>query len=343
MDRLMQSMWLAAPERIEAKEIPAYDLEPDEVLIKVAYCGICPWDLRAYLGKKKVPLPRILGHEISGTVVQMGPSVRDLSTGQRVVGDFIVKCGYCDNCREGRSNLCAHPVYLPGGFAEYAKCPRKNLHLIRSDKTSLKAAAFTEPLATVFRGQSKLGLKPGDTELVVGAGPIGQMHAQVARCFGAKVIVADLLQQRLDLALELGADAVINAAESDLVSRVKELNAGKGVDAAVVAVQSSPLVAETAKALNYGGRLNIFAGIYPVDPLMIDPNLIHYNELNILGSADSTGEDFHQALQLIETGRVQVERLISHLLPLSDLQKGLDIVAGCQGMKVMIEVGGETA
>lgn len=338
----MQSMWLVAPNAIESKEVPIYDLEPDEVLIKVAYCGICPWDLRAYLGKKKVPLPRILGHEIAGTVVEVGQKVRDLAIGQRVVGDFIVKCGYCDNCREDRSNLCTNPTYLPGGFAEYAKCPRKNIHLIRSQGTSMKAAAFTEPLATVYRGQCKLHLKPGETELVVGAGPIGQMHAQVARYFGAKVIVADLLQERLDLALELGADAVIRSSSGlDLAKAVKEVNQGKGADAAVVAVQSAPLVVETAKALAVGGRLNIFAGIYPVDPLIIDPNLIHYQELTILGSADSTGNEFHQALNFIETGRVKVEKLISHLLPLEKLQEGLDIVAAYQGMKVMMEVGGE--
>ena len=341
MSKSMRSMWLVDSENIEFKETAVYELAPDEVLIKVAYCGICPWDLRAYLGKKKVPLPRILGHEIAGTVAEVGSNVTDLRIGQRVVGDFIVKCGYCAHCREGRSNKCLNPTYLPGGFAEYAKCTRQNIHVIGSESTSLKAAAFTEPLATVCRGQGMLNLKPGETELVVGAGPIGQMHVQVAKNYGAKVIAADLLQSRLDTALELGADAVINSSQSELINAVQELTNGRGVDAAVVAVQSSPLVVETAKALAVGGRLNIFAGIYPVDPLMIDPNLIHYNELNILGSADSTAYEFRQALHFIEEGTVKVEPLISHVLPLEKLQEGLDIVANCKGLKVLIEVEGE--
>jgi L-iditol 2-dehydrogenase len=334
-------MWLVEPNHIEEREIPIFDVGPDEVLIKVAYCGICPWDLRAYLGKKQVPLPRLLGHELSGWVEKTGENVTDLKAGQRVVGDFIVKCGYCDNCREGRGNKCFNPTFAPGGYVEYAKCPRRNIHVLRSEKTSMKAAAFTEPLATVCRGQSLLELKPGDFELVVGAGPIGQMHAQVARLYGARVIVADLLQERLDKALELGADYVVNSLKVDLVESVKEITRGKGANAAVVAVQSSPLVVETANAMADGGRLNIFAGIYPVDPLMLDPNIIHYKELKILGSADSTGEEFHQALGFIEDGRVKTEPLISHLLPLEKLQEGLDIVARNGGMKVMIRVGGD--
>ncbi|KUO50089.1 MAG: hypothetical protein APF76_06385 [Desulfitibacter sp. BRH_c19] len=340
MAKIMNSMWCVEPGVIEMREKPVYQIGPKDVLVKIAYSGICPWDLRVYLGKKNVPLPRILGHEIAGIVTEVGSDVKDLEIGTPVVGDFIVKCGVCKNCRNERENKCLNPTFLPGGYAEYAAFPRKNIHPIKPG-VSLKAAAFTEPLATVFRGQTVLRLKPGETEVVVGVGPIGQLHAQVAKAYGARVIAVDLIQERLDLAKKLGADAIVNSSQHDMVAAIEELTDGKGADAAVVAVPSSPLVSETAKALAIGGRLNIFAGIYPVDPISIDPNLIHYKELNILGSADSTSTDFYKALKMIEDGTIKVEPLISHLLPLNKLQEGLDIVAKCQGLKVMFEVGGE--
>lgn len=340
MAKDMNSMWCVEPGKIEMREKPVYEIGSKDVLVKIAFSGICPWDLRVYLGKKSVPLPRILGHEIAGIVAEVGSDVKDLEVGTPVVGDFIVKCGVCENCRNERENKCLSPTFLPGGYAEYAAFPRKNIYPIKHG-VSLKSAAFTEPLATVYRGQKMLNLKPLETEVVVGVGPIGQLHAQVAKAFGARVIAVDLIQERLDLARELGADEIINSSDQDMVAAIKELTNGNGADAAVVTVPSSPLVSETVKALAIGGRLNIFAGIYPADPISVDPNLIHYKELNLLGSADSTSNDFYKALKLIEDGIVQVEPLVSHLLPLSKLQEGLDIVARCQGMKVMIEVGGE--
>ena len=337
-----KSMWLVEPGRFEMRELPPYEVGPDDVLIRIAYVGICPWDVRVYAGKKSVPLPRIMGHEATGRIIAVGDRVKDIAVGQRVAGDFIVKCGYCDNCRMGLSNRCSHPSFPNGAYEQTAVLPRRNVFPLRKDSTSYKAGAFMEPLACVVRGQRMLSLKPGDTELVVGAGPIGLLHMQVAKLYGAKVIVADLIQERLDLAAQLGADVLLNSSTQSLKQGVLAATNGKGANAAVVAVGVSPLVVETAECLAAGGRLNIFAGIYPVDPLNIDPNLIHYKELILTGSADSTPEDMHQALEFIENGQVQVEPLISHIVPLEKLDEGFGIVLNRQGFKVMAEVGGES-
>jgi L-iditol 2-dehydrogenase len=211
---------------------------------------------------------------------------------------------------------------------------------IRQEGTTYRAAAFMEPLACVVRGQKMLQLAPGQTELVIGAGPIGVMHMQVARRYGARVIVADLIDERLELACSLGADVIVNSARADLRDAVMDATGGAGADAAVVAVGVSPLVVAAAECLAAGGRLNIFAGIYPVDPLNIDPNLIHYKELVLTGSADSTPADMHEALRHIESGEVLVEPLISHVLPLECLDDGFQLVLNRMGMKVMVEVGG---
>lgn len=337
----MRAMWLVKPGQFELREQPIYEVGPDQVLVRIAYCGICPWDVRVYSGNKNVPLPRVMGHEASGRIVKVGEAVKHMLVGQRVMADFIVKCGVCINCRRGRSNRCLHPQFPNGAYEDFAVVPYRNIHPIRRDTTSFKAAAFTEPLACVVRGQKMLDLSPGEVELVIGAGPIGLMHMQVARRFGARVIVADLIQERLDLAHRLGADVVHNSSAGDLKQVVKDVSGGRGADAAVVAVGVSPVVVEAADCLADGGRLNIFAGIYPAHPLQIDPNLIHYRELVITGSADSTAEDMHTALEYIETGQVQVEPLISHLLPLERLGEGFEVVLNQQGLKVMVEIGGE--
>lgn len=343
-DSANRAMWLLEPGKFEFRRQPVHHVGPNDVLFRVAYAGICPWDVRVFSGKKRVPMPRLMGHEASGAVVQVGENVSDLQVGQRVVGDFIVKCGVCPSCRSGRSNRCQHPSFPQGAYEDYAVLPRQNIHLIHKPTTTLKAAAFMEPLACVVRGQTMLRLSPGENEIVIGAGPIGLMHMQIARRFGARVMMIDPLTERLDLATRLGADAVYNNSDGKAMKdAVMEWTSGHGADAAVVTVGVSPVVVETAGCMADGGRLNIFAGIYPPEPLAIDPNLIHYGELVLTGSADSTPFDMHQALAQIESGQVAVEEIISHLLPLERLAEGFEIVLKRQGLKVMVEIGGELA
>jgi L-iditol 2-dehydrogenase len=341
-DSQMRAMWLLEPGKFELRRQPIYEIGSDEVLVQMAYCGICPWDIRVYAGKKSVPLPRVMGHEATGRIIALGPQVKHLAVGQRVMVDFIVKCGVCVNCRRGRENRCLNPQFPNGAYEDFAVMPFRNIHLIQHETTSFKAAAFTEPLACVVRAQKMFNLAPGEVEMVVGAGPIGLMHLQVAKRYGTKVIVADLIPERLELAKQLGADIIYNNTEGQLKEIVNQATDGQGVDAAVVAVGVAPLVVQAAECLGEGGRLNIFAGIYPPTPLNIDPNLIHYKELVLTGSADSTPQDMYEALQFIETGQVQVEKLISHTFSLEDLQHGFELVKHQQGLKVMVEIGGES-
>ncbi len=343
MTEMMRVMWCEKPNELELRMIPVHQPGDDDVLVKVAYTGICPWDVRAFSGlSSSVAFPRILGHEVAGWVAGFGKNVKDLTVGQSVAPDMIIKCGVCKACRTGRSNRCQNPTYLQfgGGYADYVCVPRRNIHTLKSE-TSLKAAAFMEPLACVVRGQDMMRLYPGEIELVVGLGPIGLMHLQVARAFGAQVIASDPVAERLAKARELGAEWTVNPAESDVVQFVREVTGGWGVDAAVVTVGSARLVEQIIPTLAPGGRLNIFAGIYPKDQIHLDPNQIHYGEFILTGSSDSTPENMQRALSFIENGQVNTEALISHLLPLEDLGKGLEMVKSRQGLKIMIQVNEE--
>jgi L-iditol 2-dehydrogenase len=333
-------MWCEQPGQLEVRHRPIFEVGDNEVLIKVAFTGICPWDVRAFSGKSSsVLFPRVLGHESSGYVAAVGKNVKQLSAGQPVVADFIVKCGACLACRRGRPNRCRRPTYQQygGGYGDYICLPQQNIYPLKVG-TDLQAAAFMEPLACVVRGQDMLRLYPGEVELVVGLGPIGLMHLQVARQFGAQVIAADLIPARLEKAKALGADWVINPQASDLGQFVKNVTDGWGADAAVIAVGSARLVEQTLPMLAPGGRLNIFAGIYPHDELRFDPNLIHYGEYILTGSADSTPENMQRALDFIQNGQVDTASLVSHLLPLEELGRGLEMVKNAEGLKIMMKV-----
>jgi len=339
----MRVMWCEKPNELEVRRVPIYQPEDDEVLIKVSYAAICPWDVRAFSGlSSSVLFPRVLGHEVSGHVAAVGKKVKNFEVGQPVCPDMIVKCGVCKACRTGRPNRCRRPTFqqFRGGYADYVCIPERNVFPLRPT-TDLKAAAFMEPLACVTRAQTGLNLYPGEIELVAGAGPIGLMHMQVARTFGAQVIVSDPIPERLEKAKALGADWVINPEKEDLAARVKEISNGWGADAAAVTVGSARLVESVVPMLAPGGRLNIFAGIYPKDEVRLDPNLIHYGEFVITGSADSTPLDMFHALTFIENGQVNTRDLISHIVPLEELGRGLDIVKSRQGLKVIVEVNGD--
>ncbi len=337
----MKAVYCTAPMTLDLRhnETKPEVMNPDDVIIQVAYCGICPWDVRVYNGKKQVPLPRILGHEATGTVVETGSGTKDLPLGARVVADFILKCGVCPLCRSGRSNTCMNPVFLKGGFEEYVRIPRRNVFLLK-DSTTLKAAALTEPLACVVRGR-RCSNRLGKVEIIVGAGPIGLLHMQTAAACGAATVVIDLLDSRLETAKAMGANFVINGTSEDQKKKVLEYTGGRGADAAVVTVPATKVVRNCIDLMGIGGRVNIFAGIYPQDDLVIDPNIIHYKELNLLGSADSTQEDFVDALALIETGRVDTESLISDLVPLERLGEGFKRVNERGGLKVVAELAGK--
>ncbi len=341
-EQLMRQMWSEEPGQLELRRRPIFDVGDDDVLVQVAYTGICPWDVRAFSGKSSVAFPRVLGHECAGHVAATGENVQHLEVGQPVTADFIVKCGRCRACRRGRPNRCQNPTYMQfgGGYADYVLIPQQNIYPVRPG-TSMKAVAFMEPLACVLRGQTMLQLQPGDVELVVGVGPIGLMHMQVARRLGARVMASDLIPDRLEKAAALGADWTVNPEETDLAALVQDVTAGWGVDAAVIAVGSARLVEQTLPMLAPGGRLNIFAGIYPRDEIHIDPNLIHYGEYVLTGSADSTPQDMQRALDLIQGGLVDTESLVSHLLPLEELGRGFKMVKNTQGLKIMIEVNRE--
>jgi L-iditol 2-dehydrogenase len=324
-------------ERVERRQIEA----DDEVLIRIHACGICPSDLRAYTGVRAGfrPFPYIPGHEWAGEIVELGPAVEGFSIGDRVAPSWRIVCGKCYYCTRGLHNYCENLQYgrVRGGFAEYGVAPADSLYRI-PDEVSYQEASFSEPLACCINGSLASRISFGDDVVIVGAGPIGLIHLQLAKHQGGRVISSELIPERLIVAQELGADEVVHAGQTDPVERVKELTEGRGANVVIVAVGARRAAEQALEMAGIGATVNFFAGTYPSVEIPFDPNLVHYKQLALTGSHDYTPDHFRTALRFIQSGTARVSPLISHELALDETKRGFDVVAERNGLKVIINI-----
>jgi L-iditol 2-dehydrogenase len=333
----MRAAQFIGPEKLRVEEVDTPEPQEGDVLVRVEKCGICPSDVRAYQGvfRSQPDYPMVTGHEWSGEVVALGPGEDRLSVGDRVVVDWHGPCGFCYYCRKGFPNYCENLKRRQGGFAQYALAFSRSVRILPDD-VSFDNAAMCEPLACCFNGIETLHLEVGDNIVVIGCGPIGLMHIQLARSLGARVIGVDLISKRMEIAERLGASDVISAHNDDVLSRVKQLTNGRGANAVIVAVGTPAIVDQAAKMAAPLGRINTFAGFYPDGKTDFDFNLIHYKQITITGSHNYLPRHFDEALNAIRSGMVIFDDIVSHILPLDDSEAGMNFVANQEGLKVLI-------
>ena len=326
--------------RVEEWDAPVPS-QPDEVLVRIHACGVCPSDLRAYTGLRQGQRswPYIPGHEWSGEVVSVGTEVEGFEPGDRVVPNPMLVCGTCYNCIRGLYSFCENLQRgrVRGGFAEYGVAPSASLHRI-PEGVSYRQASFGEPLACCVNGSKQSQITFGADVVILGAGQIGLMHLQLAKVSGARVIVSDMIPERLQKAAELGAHEVIDAGSTDPVQAVKDLTGGRGADVIIVAVGAPGAEQQALEMAGVGATINYFAGTYPSTTIPLDPNLIHYRQIRLTGSHDYGPIDFRDALRFIELGAVDVDAIVSHDLPLERTKEGFDIVASRKGLKVSVHM-----
>jgi L-iditol 2-dehydrogenase len=339
----MRAALIHAPGDMRMGEVPQPEIGADHVLVKVHACGVCPSDVRYYAGTSARPMrppPYVPGHEWSGTVLAVGADVATLAPGDRVAANPRVVCGHCYYCGRGMSNYCENlRRTVRGGFAEYGVGPASNLYKV-PDGVSFEEASFAEPLACCINGSSNTGYGFGDTVVVVGAGPIGLIHVQLARAAGSRVISVEPIAQRLEVAARLGAHATVDPTAEDAVARVKALTDGRGANAVVVAVGNKAAAAQALEMTATGAAVNLFAGFHPPQSIELDLNTIHYKQLRLTGSHDFTPHHFRAGLQMMADHTVDLEPLISHRLPLDETKRGFDTVIAREGLKVMVHVDG---
>ena len=310
---------------------------PDEVLIKVLVCSICGTDvalsdLLAYAGKDLHD--EILGHELVGEVVEIGSGVTDLTVGQRVVVNPNSYCCKCPSCRAGYRNHCENMelmgITVNGGFAEYVKT-KEFLAFPISDKVPLNHAAFAEPLSCAMNGFSRLNITPGDTCVVFGCGPIGLLFAQLARASGARVACVEVKENRMAKARELGFD--VYAAGPDVKDKLVEKwgrRANFCIDAAGRQLVTAIDYAE------YRGTILCFAGPRTTEEgWSFSP--IQNKELTVMGSF-IINDSMAQAITVLEWGILDLDPLVTHVLPLEELNKGIELMKSGEGMEIIMEI-----
>ncbi|MBW3625062.1 MAG: zinc-dependent dehydrogenase [Armatimonadetes bacterium] len=335
--------------QIEIADVPEPSVSPEyPVKIKVDACAICGTDVRTYRhGKHNVIPPQVLGHEVSGTVVDKLDSVHSLNIGDRVAMSAVVSCGECYYCSRGMQNRCVEWTAIgyehPGAFAEYMAIPSRLIEFEGvnrvSEKTPATAACLCEPLACCINGQELSRVALGDSVLIIGGGPIGVLHVGLAKVMGStKVMVSERSDFRREMAAKFGADVAIDPNAEDLKERVLEETGGMGADVIIVAAPNGKAQEEALGLAAKRGRINFFGGLPKDNPnITIDANVVHYRELFLHGSADSTPRQNQIALQLIDSGRIPAGDLVTHTLPLDEIVEGIGIVERREGMKVVIQ------
>jgi len=327
---------------VRLEEMPKPEIGPGELLVKVMASGICGSDVLEWYRIKKAPI--VLGHEIAGEIAEAGEGVKRFKASDRVFVSHHVPCNTCWYCLHGSHTVCEtlHTTnFHPGGFAEYLRVPPINVDrgtFLLPGELSYEEGAFIEPLACVIRGQRTAGFRPGQTMLIIGSGISGLLHLLLARALGAgRIIATDINDFRLNMARELGADAVLHAKE-DVPARVRELNGNRPADLVIVCVGALPAFKQALASVDRGGTVLCFATTDPGVELSIPLNDFWRNGITVMPSYANSPYDAEVAINLLRAGRVPVKRMVTHRLGLAETGLGFKLVAEAkESMKVIIE------
>ncbi len=323
MAQMMASVWTGT-EQVEMRQLDRPEPGPDEVLIKVAYAGICGTDLMIFLGKHpRAQAPLIMSHEFVGTVADPGET--DLAPGTHVAINPLLSCGVCHACRRGVSYVCESlglvGIDRDGGFSEYAVVPK---HTVRPlpQALPLARAALIEPLAVAVHAVCVSDLKVGDLTTVLGAGPVGILTAQMARLSGAHVYISEISPRRLGIARRLGFD-VIDARSDDPVEVVMEATDGAGTPVVFETAGAQATVSQAGQIASILGQI-LQVGM-PKAPPAVDLTPLLFREIGIKPIRVYREQDFDLAIRLAGSDVLQLEEPVTHILPLQELEKGMHL------------------
>lgn len=335
------------PGEVEVKEVATPAIESGEVLVEVEANTVCGTDVRILRGEKTTGIrpPTILGHEFAGRVAAVGDGVAGYEVGTPVAMAPIIPCRRCFFCRHDMENVCENRQgmgqEIDGGLSQYVRVPSAAVEagclFVAREGMPPEQLALAEPLSCCVYGQRRSRVGLDDTVLIMGGGPIGFFHVQLALLAGARtVIVSEPSERRRDFARGLGAQTAVDPTSEDLPGIVAEATDGRGADAVILCIGLPALVNQAFELARKGGRVNVFAGPSGEGRAEIASGLIHYDELEITGSTGSRRSDFEVALRLIESGRVKVDDMVTHRFPLQGTADAIDAAASGEGIKVAV-------
>ncbi|NQT51283.1 alcohol dehydrogenase catalytic domain-containing protein [bacterium] len=348
MSDTMKAVVYRGPGEVAVEAMPVPICGDGEIRVKIDACAVCGTDLKSYVhGNPKITPPRIIGHEFTGIVDTVGANARGFAVGDRIVMATSVSCGECAYCARGWTNLCVDMAAMgfkyEGGMAEYTVVPDRALrngHAVKvPDGVAPEHAALAEPVSCAVNAAENCQIQQGDTVVVVGAGPMGIINACVAReCGAARIIVAEINATRLAMCEPFGFERLVNPISEDLVQIVKDATDGLGADVAIVAAPAAQPQEQAIDLVRKRGCVCLFASLPKgQSALTIDSRPLHYNELRMVGTSDSTPAHVAQAVELIAGGSLPVDKLASHILSLDDIEQAYALMKSGESLRVVLK------
>jgi L-iditol 2-dehydrogenase len=346
----MKAAFLIAPKKYVVREIQNPWMPPDGLVLRVEACGVCGSDLRRWREGPPAGMDGIIsGHEISGVVAEVGDQVKRYKVGQRLAVAPDVHCGCCDFCENGQYNLCDNlhligitPGY-PGGFAEKiilsGEILRNGIVHGMPEGMSFLEGALAEPASSVLASHDRACTDLGKVVVVMGGGPIGCLHITIARARGASVILSEPNPDRREMAKAFLPDLILDPSGEDVVTKVKAFTSGRGADIVICANPVAETQTQAVEIVRKGGKVVLFGGLPKNNPMTyLDGNLIHYGEIEVVGSF-SYHPTFHaHALDVIRRGLIPSEKLITHRYSLDEINEAFRTAASGKALKVVIQI-----
>jgi len=348
MPTKMRGVVYHAPGDVRVEEVDVPDCGPGEIRAKVDACAVCGTDLKAYKhGNPRIKAPKVMGHEFTGVLDRIGDAACGFAVGDRVVMATSVSCGECFYCRRGWNNLCLELAPMgftfEGGMAEYVTIPARALqngHAVKvPTDVAPEHACLAEPVSCAVNACENSQVQEGDTVVVVGAGPMGIINACVARGFGAaKIIMAEINPVRLAKAEPLGFDRLLNPAKEDLADAVRRETGGLGADVAIVAAPAAAPQEEAPGLVRKRGTVCLFASLPSGNSdITLDSRVVHYGEIRVVGTSDSTPKQVVRAVGLIASGALPTQRLASHVLDLTEIFQAYELMQSGEALRVVLK------
>jgi 2-desacetyl-2-hydroxyethyl bacteriochlorophyllide A dehydrogenase len=318
----MKAMLLSAPSQLSSGDINDAVAGDGETLVRVTHSGVCGTDLKIYNGGIPVDYPRVMGHEMIGEIAA------GADAGTRVIVDPIVFCGHCEDCRTGQENLCTNGFLLgrdkDGGFSDFMAVPADAVVAL-PDNISNECAPLIQVMTTCVHAQERAPITSGEAVVVIGLGVSGQLHIQLAKARGAYPVIGITGSPvRREMAQQYGADYTL-AASDRVADEVRKLTAGRGADLVIECAGAAPTLAQSIDIARPGGRILLF-GIYTFEKAKLPFYQLYYKELTVINSRAATRENFQTCIDLVSSGQIDLDSMISHVLPLADLEKAITML-----------------
>jgi len=350
MSDTMKAVVYYAPGDIRVEQVPVPTCGADEILVKSDACAVCGSDLKTFkVGNPRMKEGAIVGHEFTGIIQEIGPEAEagDLAVGDRIVMATTIACGECLYCRRGWRNICQNVAPMGfnynGGMAEYVAIPGlavRGGHVVKAPADMApEHAALAEPVSCAVNSLKHCNIEEGDTVLVAGAGPMGLLNVLVAKAMGAKkVILSEVSEARLEQARPF-CDVLVNPTKEDLAEVVAaETEDGLGVDICIVAAPAAQPQEQAVHLVRKRGTVCLFASLPKGKHMLnMDSRAIHYNELRVVGTSDSTDAHVKTAVELLTNGKIDGAQIATHILTLDDIHKAFDLMVSGDCLRVVLK------